>query len=51
MEWVRKAVDVSATGAVMDDVVRVVRVMGVEVVWLRVLRKAEQLESWAGKVL
>lgn len=33
-------------GLVMDGVVKVVRVMGVEVVWLGVLRKAEQLESW-----
>lgn len=30
----------------MNSVVKVVRVMGGEVVWLGVLRKAERLESW-----
>lgn len=38
----------------MNGVVKVVRVMGVEVVWMGVVGKAEQLESWLlgkGKVL
>lgn len=40
-----EAVEVSATGALMQGVVKVVRVMGVEVVWCGVVGRVEKAES------